>query len=247
MIIQHELKDNEVHPAGVGSPSAPFHAFRIVVCHLSLCGHSPRQPRMAALAAKKLVVKLKQRQGHAPATQQTEDRPVLIEQLRSAVRSINSHTPCALELEELFTAVCTAVAAGQAASMLSLLSEECQSKAAAEVAGLAASVALDATSFLQHVVRLWEEYSSQLGLIRYTVVARKAMCVLQAMLQRAPLIHTATCNPRARPRAHPPTLPALPACPPAGRCSCTWTVHLWSTTPARSACFSWACCSCACS
>lgn len=47
-----------------------------------------------------------------------------------------------------------------------LLGDECQRKAAEEVAALADGVALDSTTFLQHVVRLWESYSSQLSLIR---------------------------------------------------------------------------------
>lgn len=64
------------------------------------------------------------------------------------------------------SAVESEVAAQQGHVLHALLGEECQRKAAAEAAALAAAVALDSTAFLQHVVNLWEAYSSQLSLIR---------------------------------------------------------------------------------
>jgi len=68
------------------------------------------------------------------------------------------------------TTACSAVESevqeNEGSALHSLLGDECQRKAAEEVAALADGVALDSTTFLQHVVRLWETYSSQLSLIR---------------------------------------------------------------------------------
>lgn len=58
------------------------------------------------------------------------------------------------------------MAAQQGSALHALVADECQRKAAAEAAALASAVALDSTAFLQHVVNLWEAYSSQLSLIR---------------------------------------------------------------------------------
>lgn len=65
-----------------------------------------------------------------------------------------------------FSAVESEVAAQQGGALHTLVADECQRKAAAEAAALASAVALDSTAFLQHVVNLWEAYSSQLSLIR---------------------------------------------------------------------------------
>lgn len=64
------------------------------------------------------------------------------------------------------SAVESEVQDSEGGALHALLGDECQRKATEEVAALADGVALDATTFLQHVVRLWESYSSQLSLIR---------------------------------------------------------------------------------
>ena len=110
-------------------------------------------------------MKLKQRD--APDGLQASDRhQSQREQLRAAVRAIQSASETPATLEELFSAVENAVVDNEGHALHTLLGDECQRKAAADVAALAAGVALDSTTFLQHIVRLWEEYSSQLSLIR---------------------------------------------------------------------------------
>ena len=119
----------------------------------------------APALGRRLVVKLKQRD--APDVLQASDRHASQrEQLRAAVRAIQSASDTPATLEELFSAVENAVVDNEGHALHTLLGDECQRKAAADVAALAAGVALDSTTFLQHVVRLWEEYSSQLSLIR---------------------------------------------------------------------------------
>lgn len=76
------------------------------------------------------------------------------------------------------SAVESEVAAHEGRALHSLLDSECQRKAAAEVAALAAAVALDSTAFLQHVVALWEAFSGQLSLIRR--VRRGRCCCMAA-------------------------------------------------------------------
>ena len=118
-----------------------------------------------AAAGRKLVVKLKQRaqdSSRQPADLHAKQQ----DQLRAAVRAIQSQSETPATLEELFSAVESAVVDNEGSALHALLGDECERKAAAEVAALAGSVALDSTTFLHHVVRLWEEYSSQLTLIR---------------------------------------------------------------------------------
>lgn len=74
--------------------------------------------------------------------------------------------PAPLRSRPACSAVESEVAANEGQALHSLLGDECERKAAAEAAALAAALALDATAFLQHVVASWEAYSSQLSLIR---------------------------------------------------------------------------------
>ena len=85
---------------------------------------------------------------------------------RAAVRSWLSHALPPSLPPPARSAVESEVAAQNGGALHALLAEECQRKAAAEAAALAAAVALDSPAFLQHVVNLWEAYSSQLSLIR---------------------------------------------------------------------------------
>lgn len=87
-------------------------------------------------------------------------------QLREAVRAIQASRDTPATLEELFCAVESEVQDNEGGALHALLGDECQRKAATEVAVLAEGVALESTTFLQHVVHLWETYSSQLSLIR---------------------------------------------------------------------------------
>jgi hypothetical protein len=199
----------------------------------------------APALGRRLVVKLKQRD--APDGLQASDRhQSQREQLRAAVRAIQSASDTPATLEELFSAVENAVVDNEGHALHTLLGDECQRKAAADVAALAAGVALDSTTFLQHVVRLWEEYSSQLSLIRCDAGGCKGVrrpCCQQALAAAA----VAAASRRQQLLAPcPPARLALPVAA-AGRCSCTWTEPTLSAIPAPSACFSWACGSCAAS
>ena len=195
----------------------------------------------APALGRRLVVKLKQRD--APDGLQASDRhQSQREQLRAAVRAIQSASDTPATLEELFSAVENAVVDNEGHALHTLLGDECQRKAAADVAALAAGVALDSTTFLQHIVRLWEEYSSQLSLIRCD--GKWCRGVRRPCCQQA----LARCR-RQPPATIARALPARLALPVAvaGRCSCTWTEPTLSAIPAPSACFSWACGSCAAS
>ncbi|PSC74717.1 cullin 4 [Micractinium conductrix] len=115
---------------------------------------------------KKLVVKLRSAPAPADDAQRRAERHASqAETLREAVHAIHASRNSA-PLEELFSAVEGEVQDNEGSALHALLGDECQRKAAAEVAALAEGVALDSSTFLQHVVRLWETYSSQLSLIR---------------------------------------------------------------------------------
>lgn len=117
---------------------------------------------------RKLVVKLRnasERPGEEAEAKQSQ-RLRQRDTLREAVRAIQASRDTPATLEELFSAVESEVQDNEGVALHVLLGDECQRKAAEEVAALADGVALDSTTFLQHVVRLWESYSSQLSLIR---------------------------------------------------------------------------------
>ncbi|KAL4433622.1 hypothetical protein ABPG75_000063 [Micractinium tetrahymenae] len=117
---------------------------------------------------RKLVVKLRnasERPAEAAEVKQSQ-RQRQRDTLREAVRAIQASRDTPATLEELFSAVESEVQDNEGGALHALLGEECQRKAAEEVAALAEGVALNSTTFLQHVVRLWESYSSQLSLIR---------------------------------------------------------------------------------
>lgn len=96
--------------------------------------------------------------------------------LPTAARSLQAHQLCQKQVTACTllsvcrplrcSAVECEVQENEGAALHALLGDECQRKAAEELAVLAVGVALDSTTFLQHVVRLWESYSSQLSLIR---------------------------------------------------------------------------------
>ena len=126
----------------------------------------------------------------------------------------------------MFSAVESEVAAQQGGALHTLVAEECQRKAAAEAAALASAVALDSTAFLQHVVNLWEAYSSQLSLIRCAAANEGAWLGLHRVCLAFGVSAAAAASGVVTPVLHA-----------AGRCSSTWTAPTWSTTPARSAFF----------
>ncbi|PRW20747.1 Cullin-4 [Chlorella sorokiniana] len=116
----------------------------------------------AAASGRRLVVKLRSRQDTGRAAEGQAQQA----QLKEAISAIYASSPTPCTLEELFSGVESEVAAQHGGALHALVADECQRKAAAEAADLATAVALDSTAFLQHVVNLWEAYSSQLSLIR---------------------------------------------------------------------------------
>lgn len=88
------------------------------------------------------------------------------ELLGNAVRAVQCARPVSCSLEELYHAVENLCVHNLAAKVYPQLQELCDQHAQTMINSLASWASLDAVAFLEHVGRTWEQYCSQLLLIR---------------------------------------------------------------------------------